>query len=166
MKAALLKGYGEPDQFSVTETALPSPSAGEVRIRVAATAINPFDVKLRKGWMHEWMPLEFPAQIGGDVAGVVDAVGDGATRFAVGDRVAGIINATRHGSYAQYTVANEAGLARVPDALTLEDAAALLTGTVTGVQMVEQAVAPKTGAKLLVTGAAGSVGRGAVIAGL
>lgn len=166
MKAVFLQGYGGPEQLSVNEADIPSPGAQEVRIRIAAAAINTFELKLRKGFMNEWMPLEFPAVLGGDVAGIVDAVGENVSRFAVGDRVAGMIDATSNGSYAQYTVANEAALARVPDNLDLEEAAALLTGTVTGTQMVEQVIAPKPGSTLLVTGAAGSVGRAAVIAAL
>jgi NADPH:quinone reductase-like Zn-dependent oxidoreductase len=166
MQAAELAGYGEPDQFGIVEIAEPQPGPGEVRVEVAAAAVNPVDVKLRRGYLQAWMPLVFPARIGGDFAGTIDAVGAGVTGFAVGDRVMGMINPTANGAYAEKVVAPATALARVPAHLDLVDAAALPSGVLTGVQLIELAIRPSARAKGLVTGAAGSVGRAAVHAAL
>ena len=131
---------------------------------MVAAAVNPADVKARLGQLRGWGDLDFPAQLGGDIAGIVQAVGDGATKFVVGDRVAGMINPFRNGAYAEYVVVPEDFLAKVPDGLDLGDAAALPTGVLTGTQLVEIGISPRAGDRVLVTGAAGSVGRAAVIA--
>jgi len=164
MRAALLAGYGDPDKFFLDDVPVPAPRAGEVRIRVVGAAINPVDVKLRRGLLREWMPLDFPARLGGDIAGIVDAVGVGVLAFAPGDRVAGMLNPSNAGGYGEYALAPEAVLVRVPAALDLAAAAALPTGVLTGTQLVEEAIKPRAGERVLVTGAGGSVGRAAVFA--
>jgi NADPH:quinone reductase-like Zn-dependent oxidoreductase len=166
MKAAELTDYGNPDRFRIVEVAEPVPGPGEIRVTIAAAAVNPVDVKLRRGYLKEWMPLVFPARIGGDVAGTVDAVGAGVTEFSVGDRVMGMINPMANGAYAQKVVFAAASFAIVPGAVELVDAAALPTGALTGTQLVERAIHPAARSKGLVTGAAGSVGRAAVFAAL
>lgn len=101
MIAALLDAYGDPHVFRIASVPEPVPGPGEIRVKVAGAAVNPVDVKSRRGFLKEWIPLSFPAQIGGDVAGTVDAVGEGVTSFAVGDRVRGLINPFAHGGYAE-----------------------------------------------------------------
>ena len=164
MQAALLAGYGDADEFYLDNVPMPMPRAGEVRVRVVAAAINPVDVKLRKGLLRAWLPLDFPARLGGDIAGIVDAVGAGVVAFAPGDRVAGMLDPARDGGYGEYTVAPAAALVKVPAALDLAAAAALPTGVLTGTQLVEEAIKPRPGERVLVTGAGGSVGRAAVYA--
>jgi len=164
MKAALLTGYGEPDLFRIADVSMPAPGPREVRIRVAGAAVNPVDVKARRGLLGDWATLAFPACLGGDVSGVIDAIGEGVSRFKVGDRVIGMINPFANGAYAQFVVAHEASLAAVPAGLDLIDAAALPTGVLTGTQLVEVGIAPRVGDRVLVTGAGGSTGRAAVLA--
>jgi len=166
MLAAELTDYGDPSRFRIAEVAEPMPGAGEIRVRIAAAAVNPVDVKLRRGYLKDWMPLVFPARIGGDVAGTVDAVGAGVTEFRVGDRVMGMINPMANGAYAQKVVFAAASFAIVPDSLDLVAAAALPTGALTGTQLIERAIHPAARSKGLVSGAAGSVGRAAVFAAL
>lgn len=166
MTAVELDGYGGPDRFRMVRVAVPEPGPGEVRIRVAGAAVNPVDAKARRGDLHAYVPLVFPARFGGDVAGVVEAVGTNVTEFAIGDRVAGMINPFANGAYAAQVVASQHSLARVPDAVDLADASAAPTGVLTGSQLVERGVRPKAGDRLLVTGAAGSTGRAAVLAAL
>ena len=166
MIAAELTDYGDPSRFRIAEVAEPVPAAGEIRVKIAAAGVNPVDVKLRRGYLKDWMPLVFPARIGGDVAGTVDAVGAGVTEFRVGDRVMGMINPMANGAYAQKVVFAAASFAIVPDSLDLVAAAALPTGALTGTQLIERAIHPAARSKGLVSGAAGSVGRAAVFAAL
>lgn len=164
MKAALISGYGGPEVFFLRHVPLPSPGAGEVRIRVAGAAVNPVDIKLRKGMLHAWMSLDFPAQLGGDVSGLVDAIGKGVRRFAIGDRVAGMIDPSRNGAYAECVIVHETMLVTVPAHLDLASVAALPTGVLAGTQLVEIGIGPRVGDRVLVTGAGGSTGRAAIMA--
>ena len=166
IRAALLADYGEPDRFRIENVPEPRPGPGEIRIRVAAAAVNPVDVKLRRGYLKEWMPLAFPAQIGGDVAGMVDAIGDGVVGFRTGDRVMAMINPMANGAYAEKVICPAAACAIVPDSLDLVDAAALPTGVLSGTQLIERGIRPRAGSKGLVIGAGGSTGRAAVFAAL
>lgn len=164
MRAALIDDYGEAEQFRIATISVPEPGPGEVRIRVAGAAVNPVDIKARRGLLREFVSIDFPARLGGDVSGIIDAVGPGVTRFAVGDRVAGMLNPFADGAYSEFVVAHESALVIVPPALDLVDAAALPTGGLTGTQLVEVGIAPRVGDRVLVTGAGGSTGRAAVLA--
>jgi NADPH:quinone reductase-like Zn-dependent oxidoreductase len=166
MQAAELAEYGDPHLFRIVSVPEPTPGPGEIRVKVAAAAVNPVDVKLRRGYLKAWMPLAFPARIGGDLSGTVDAIGDGVHAFKVGDRVMGMINPSANGAYAAKVVAAAGSFALVPSTLDLVDAGAVPSGALTGTQLVEKAIKPVAGAKGLVTGAAGSVGRAAVYAAL
>lgn len=166
MRATLLHGYGGVDNFSTEIVPAPMPGAGQVRIKVAGAAVNPMDVKMRRGDLRDWLPLRFPARLGGDVGGIVDAVGPGVTRFDIGDRVAGLVPPHLDGAYAEWVVTSEDMLIHVPPEFDLTDAAALPTGAMTGMDLIETGIRPKAGETILVTGAGGSVGRAAVIAAL
>lgn len=158
MKAILLRGYGGVDQLSYEDVPQPQPKAGEVLVKVEATSVNPVDWKIRSGARKELFPQKFPAILGRDVAGTVAALGPGTQGFQEGNRVMGLVN---H-AYAEFLVAKAADLARIPDGLETEDAAALPLVVTTGSQLIEKAVQPKAGETVLVTGAVGSVGRTAV----
>ena len=166
MKAALIHEYGGPELFRIKDVPEPQPGPGQIRVKVAAAAVNPVDVKSRRGYLKEWMPLSFPARLGGDVAGVVNGVGPGVTRFRIGDRVMGMIDPMADGAYAEMVAFNADAFASVPDTLDLADAAALPTGALTGTQLIEQGIHPKPGTTGLVIGAGGSTGRAAVFAAL
>lgn len=75
MKAVRFYEYGGPEVLKVEDIDLPEPGLGQIRIAVKAAGINPIDWKLRAGYMREMMPLELPAGVGYDAAGVVDSVG-------------------------------------------------------------------------------------------
>ncbi|VWD40672.1 quinone oxidoreductase [Burkholderia lata] len=166
MRAIQLHGYGGVERLVMETVAEPEPGPGQIRVRVAGAAVNPVDVKARNGWLDAWMPLAFPARLGGDVAGIVDAVGAGVTGFRPGDRVMGMVNPLCDGAYAEKIVFDAGWFVHVPDGLDLIDAAALPTGGLTGTQLIEAGVRPARGMKGLVTGAGGSTGRAAVIAAL
>lgn len=158
MKAVLLNGYGGVDQLSYEDAPMPEPGAGEVLIKTIAVSINPIDFKLRRGDMKDRMPLKFPAILGRDLSGEVSALGAGATGFKVGEKVFGLVNR----SYAEYVVCKPEDLARIPGDLDPVEAAALPLVLLTGSQVIELGVRPRSGETVLVTGAVGGVGRTAV----
>ena len=161
MNAALLNAYGGVEVLEVHDVAEPRPGKGEVKIRLAAASINQFDIKVRSGRVKSWFPVQFPLVLGFDGSGVVVEVGPDTSTFKVGDHVFGLIS---H-SHAQFAVAAATGLAAVPQGLEPVEAASLPIVGLTGVQLIEEGVAPKKGETVLVTGALGSVGRAAVYAG-
>jgi NADPH:quinone reductase-like Zn-dependent oxidoreductase len=160
MKAAVIHAYGSPDELKFEEMPDPSPGPGEVLIRTAASSINPLDLKIRSGAVKEYFPVSFPAILGWDVSGTVEEAGPGVKNFTKGDKVFG---QTAH-SDATMCVIKVGDLARVPDGMDLVSVAALPTVTTTGAELAALALAGKKGVTLLVTGAAGNVGRSAVFA--
>jgi NADPH:quinone reductase-like Zn-dependent oxidoreductase len=160
MKAAVLVGFGGVDRLELREVPEPQTGPGQVKVRVVATSVNPIDWKLREGVKRPGLALELPAILGRDASGEVVEVGPGVTRFRLGAPVTGLVM----GGYAECVVANDAAWAEVPGGWNLEDAAALPLVTLTGSQLVEESLAPRPSATILVTGALGSVGRTAVFA--
>jgi NADPH:quinone reductase-like Zn-dependent oxidoreductase len=158
MKAVVIRAYGGPEVLKFEERPDPIAGPGDVLVRVAAASVNPFDWKLRAGAYKDVLPLTFPAILGVDVSGVVEAVGPGMKNFAAGDRV--FANAMQ--TYATLCVVKADGLARIPDRMDLIEAAAVPTVTMTGAQLAELATRGRRPGTLLVTGAAGNVGRSAV----
>jgi NADPH:quinone reductase-like Zn-dependent oxidoreductase len=94
--------FGGPDVLHLSEVAEPHPGPGQVRLRVVAVGVNPSDYKIREGWLQDIFPVQFPNIPGGELAGVVDKVGDGVSDLAVGDEVLGWSDS---GAYAQYALA-------------------------------------------------------------
>jgi NADPH:quinone reductase-like Zn-dependent oxidoreductase len=160
MKAAVLTAYGDVEVLEVRDVPEPGPSKGKVRIKLTGASINRFDVMVRAGLVKDWFPVKFPYVLGFDGSGEVSDVGPDTAGFKVGDRVFGLI---QH-SHAQTAVAAVTDLAAVPAGLSLADAASLPVVGLTGVQLVEEAIAPKRGDTILITGALGSVGRAALYA--
>jgi NADPH:quinone reductase-like Zn-dependent oxidoreductase len=158
MKAVVIRAYGGPEELKLEELPDPTPGTGEVLVRVAATSVNPFDWKLRAGAYKDEFPLAFPAILGVDVSGTVEAVGPGVRNFRAGDRV--FANAMQ--TYASLCRVKADSLARVPDRMEVAGAAALPTVTLTGAQLAELAVGANGRGTILVTGAVGNVGRSAV----
>ncbi len=160
MRAVVIRAYGGPEELKFEERPDPVPGPGEVLVRVAATSVNPFDWKVRSGALKDIFPLNFPAILGFDVAGIVEAVGPAVQSFAPGDSVFG--QATQ--AYASLCVVKASDLARVPRQIDLIEIAALPTVTTTGAQLADLAVHGRPRGTILVTGAVGSVGRSAVFA--
>ena len=124
MQAAVLDSAGAA--FRITPVARPAPRPGQVLVRIAASAVNPLDLKIRAGQAaHARQPL--PAILGIDLAGTVEAVGDGVTEFRSGDEVYGMTGGVGglQGSLAQYAAADADLLAPKPANLTMREAAAL-----------------------------------------
>ncbi|MBA8835764.1 MULTISPECIES: NADP-dependent oxidoreductase [Rhizobium] len=161
MKAALLKSYGDVDQFEIGDIPTPTPGPGEILIKIEASAVNPFDLILRQGFMAQFIPLPLPAVLGGDAAGTISALGDGVTGFAVGDRVVADFAANGKGAHAEYGVLPATSVAKLPGGLSFEAGASLVKAGLTGRQAVE-ALGVKAGDRVLVSGGLGTVGRSAI----
>jgi NADPH:quinone reductase-like Zn-dependent oxidoreductase len=159
MRAIQMTGYGGPDVLRVGEVPTPEPGAGQVRVKAAAIGVNPADWKWRSGWFKDMIPFSFPHIPGYDVAGVIDAVGDGVSGLAKGDRVVTMTPPDKQGAYAEYVVAAASDTAKIPANLDFATAAALPTPGLTGVQLVEECIKPAKGETVLVTGAVGGCGR-------
>ena len=158
MKAAVVRDYGGPEVMSYQDVPDPIPGAGEVLVRVAGASINPVDTFERGGALKARRPLDFPAVIGWDVSGTVESLGPGVTSLAVGDRVC----AWAEHTYAELCVARAELFAKVPDAIDLADAGAVPLVATTGNQLITKAIGDVAGLTVLVSGAAGGVGRSAV----
>jgi NADPH:quinone reductase-like Zn-dependent oxidoreductase len=139
------------------EVERPSAGSGEVLVRIAAASVNPIDWKLRSGAMKEFMPLEFPAVPGYDLAGEVAELGAGVRSFKAGQRVMAVASKT----YAEYAVVKADLLTLIPGGLGFEQAAALPLVALTGAQLIERGIKPKIGQSIVLTGALGGVGRAA-----
>jgi NADPH:quinone reductase-like Zn-dependent oxidoreductase len=165
-QAIVQHGAGGPEVLKLESVLVLSPDKGEVLIRVYAAAINPVDWKRRKGGgVYSMDPSGLPTMIpGGDVAGVVEKVGDGVTELKVGDPVFAVLPRDPkrlNGGYAQFAVAPAGNVMPKPRAFTYAEAAGLGIATVTGVRIVVDTNVSK-GQRVLITGASGGVGTIAV----
>src|SRR5882757_2059885 len=123
MHAIVQSAFGGPEMLVHKETDVPEPGPGEVLLRVAGAGVNPGDTVLRSGRVPGLVTL--PWTPGNDVAGVVERVGEGVTRFVPGDEVYGLLPVSRRGSYAEYTAVPAAVLAPRPKNLDLVHAGAV-----------------------------------------
>ena len=162
MKAVVLHEYGGPSKLKYEDFPDPQPGPGEVLVRVQAVSLNPIDWKMRSGAAKERFPLEFPAILGRDVAGVVREVGEGVQGFKDGDRVFALANKT----YAELCVVKASDLAIIPEGLELTTAGTIPLVSVTGDQLMRDGAKAHKGETILLTGALGSVGRIALFAAL
>jgi NADPH:quinone reductase-like Zn-dependent oxidoreductase len=162
MKAVRFHEYGDPDVLRLEDVDQPVPAAGEVRIRVAATSFNPVDGNIRAGFMRGPIPVALPHTPGIDVAGTVDALGEGVEGVAVGDEVVGFLPMTGAGAAAEYVLAPAGILTTAPKSIPLPDAAALPLVGLTAWQALFEHGALTAGQRVLVNGAGGAVGGYAV----
>ena len=173
MRAWIIEQHGGPDVFKRIELPMPEPGPGQVRIKVAATSVNPVDYKIRSGAAAALGP-EMPAILHGDVSGVIDAVGQGVERFAVGDKVYGCVGGygRLQGVLRDFAIADSRLIAHAPTSMALQDAAALPLVSITAWEGLDKCgligarsaaeprrfIDPPVGAKVLVHGGTGGVG--------
>jgi NADPH:quinone reductase-like Zn-dependent oxidoreductase len=162
MKAVRFHEYGDPSVLRYEDVEQPVPGAGEARIRVAATSFNGVDGNIRGGFMRGPIPVALPHTPGLDVAGTVDALGDGVTGVAAGDRVVGFLPMTAAGASAEYVIAPAEILATAPTRIPLADAAALPVAGLTAWQALFDHAELTAGQRVLINGAGGAVGGYAV----
>lgn len=167
MKAIVYERYGSPDMLKLQEMPKPTPGAGEVLVKLHATALNaadwhmlradPFLVRFEAG-------LTAPKRrvLGADIAGQVEAVGAGVTQFRPGDEVYGEITSCGWGGFAEYVCARETCLAPKPANLTWEEAAAVPMAAMTALQALRDKANVQAGQSVLIHGAGGGVGTFAV----
>jgi NADPH:quinone reductase-like Zn-dependent oxidoreductase len=163
-RAAVVTRPGEPDAISVLDLPAPPLGPGQVRVAVAAATVNPVDVVVRDGVLHQAGVINQPEHtgLGWDFAGTVLEAGPGID-LAPGTRVAGLVGGLDRdfGTYAEQLVLPAADVAVVPDGLELVDAATVPLNALAALQLVEM-LGDGEGRSLLVTGAAGAVGGYAV----
>lgn len=160
MHAIVQSAFGGPEVLTPTETDVPEPGPGEVLVRVGGAGINPGDAVLRAGRVPDLVPL--PWTPGNDVAGTVERVGPGVTRFAPGDEVYGMLPVSPRGAYAEYVAAPAAALAPKPRNLTAVEAAAVPLVAITAWQALAVLARVRRGDRVLIHAAAGGVGHVAV----
>lgn len=162
MQAYVLTSFDTPPEHR--EVADPTPGPGEVRVRVLATSVNPVDTLVRRGFFRIANDYRFPAVYGRDLAGVVESVGPGATRYAVGDEVFGFVKRPYigDGTFAELVVVPEDQfIAPRPRTLTMTQAGTLGLAGITALECVDAASGPGENV-ILVNGAAGGLGTFAV----
>lgn len=159
MQAIEFAEYGPAEVLRLVELPRPQPAAGELRIRVEAAGVNPVDWKIRNGSLKHY-GQGVPAIPGFDVAGVVDALGEGVSGFKPGDEVFALLPQT--GAYAEYALAPVDAVARKPEQLSFAEAAAVPTAAVTAWRSLVEQGQLKAGQTVLIHGAPGGVGHYAV----
>ncbi|WP_225825957.1 NADP-dependent oxidoreductase [Streptomyces naphthomycinicus] len=159
MRAAVVKAFGGPEAVEITEVAVPEPGARQVRIKVAAGAVNPVDLAVRAGVFGG---AGKTIGLGWDVAGTVDAVGVAAA-WQVGDEVVALVPGVADplAAHAEYVVVAADAVAKAPATVDAVHAGTLPLNGLTAVQALDL-LALEPGTSLLVTGAAGAVGGFAV----
>lgn len=164
MKAQVIQTFGNPSVFQIQDLPTPEVIPGHVLIQVKATSVNPIDTKVRSGFVPAVAP-EFPAVLHGDVAGVVCAVGEGVSKFQVGDEVygcAGGFKGTTGGALAEYMMADADLLAHKPKNLSMEEAAAIPLVAITAWEALFNRGKLAPGQNILIHAATGGVGHVAI----
>ncbi len=150
--------YGEPEVLHVVEAEDPEPSDGQIRIRVEAAGVQPFDAAFRRGTFHRFRPARCPAQLGNEVTGIVDATGAGAVGFGIGDEVIAFVDAI---GYADTVVVDSSHAVQKPSAMSWPEAGVLSASGQTAHTALD-ALGLTAGDRLLIHAAAGGVGSFAV----
>jgi NADPH:quinone reductase-like Zn-dependent oxidoreductase len=153
MRAVVIHETGDPDVLRIEEIDRPEPGDGEVLFRVHAASVNPVDWKNRRG-MRE---MTLPTVLGRDASGTVEESND--SRFSPGDDVFG---QTASGAYAEYATASADSIAKKPEELSHEQAAAIPVAGLTAWQALFDKAELASGQTALIAGAAGGVGHFAV----
>lgn len=160
IRALQLMQYGGPDAVGIALIEAPVAAAGQVLVRVHAAGVNGLDWKIREGYVKDAFALALPTVLGIELAGVVEQVGPGVTRWSKGDRVMGALGGL--GAYAELVAVDADNLAAVPAAMSLDQAAALPVAAVAAWQSLNFAGPLRAGQRVLIHGAAGGLGGFAV----
>lgn len=161
MRAAGIRAFGGVERIEMLEVPIPVPGRGEVLIRLHAASVGPWDTKTRQGMWDVGLP--FPLVLGVDGAGVVEALGPGADKFAVGARVYAYAFPMKHsGTYAPYAAVPQSHMAHMPMSVDFAHAAAIPVSGSTAHESLTSDLKIKSGETVLITGAAGGTGTFAV----
>jgi NADPH:quinone reductase-like Zn-dependent oxidoreductase len=162
MLAARIHNYGPITDLKIEEVPSPTPALSELLVQVAAAGVNPVDWKIASGGLRHTLPLTMPYTLGCDFAGTVIAVGEGAAGYSIGDRVFGYPSLMRSGAFAQNILTLPGEIALVPEAISLEDAAAIPVASITAYDGLLVHGKLTAGMKVLILGGSGGVGSAAV----
>jgi NADPH:quinone reductase-like Zn-dependent oxidoreductase len=167
MTAVIHRRYGGPDTLEYVERPRPVPDRGQVLVRQSASSINALDYRVMRAdpflvRFHSGLARPRNRRLGVDVAGTVEAVGSGVTRFRPGDAVLGECSPDGMGAFAQLVCVREQGLVHKPDNVSFEDAAALPLAGITALQALRDKARVRPNESVLVHGAGGGVGTYAV----
>jgi NADPH2:quinone reductase len=157
MQALMCETLGPPEGLKLREVPVPQPGAGEMLIRIHSAGLNFPDSLIIQGKYQIKAPLPFAP--GGELSGVIEALGSGVTCFAVGDRVAAL---THWGGFAEYVVAREQSATHVPASMDLDTASAFTLVYGTAYHALKDRGELEPGQTVLVLGASGGVGLAAV----
>ncbi len=167
MKAIRYTQYGTPDVLKLVETDKPVPRDGEVLVKIHAASVNALDWHMLTADIFlvrfgEGLFKPKRSRLGADMAGVVEAVGNGVTQFKAGDAVYGDIEPYGSGAFAEYAAVPATGLASMPAGVSFEEAAALPVAALTALQGLRDVGKIAAGERVLINGASGGVGTYAV----
>jgi NADPH:quinone reductase-like Zn-dependent oxidoreductase len=159
-RAVYYNQFGGTEVLQTGELPVPGEKEGEVLVRIKAAAINPVDAAVRSGLLSSFIPAQFPAVPGWDMAGVVEERGFAARRFKVGDEVYAYARrpVLQWGTFAEYIVIPESYLALRPKQVTWEEAAGIPLVGLTAYQSLFVAGGLQEGQTVLILGASGGVG--------
>jgi NADPH:quinone reductase len=152
-KRVVVTRYGGPDAITTIEEDLPTPTVGEIRVKVLAAGVSLPDILAREG-VHPETP-RVPYTPGWDLVGTVDQLGKGVTGFELGQTVAAM---PVHGCYSQYVCVPQRKLVPVPEGLDAAEAVAVVLNYVTAYQMLHRSAKARPGQRMLIHGASGGVG--------
>ena len=155
-RAVVYTEYGDAGVLEATDLPLVEPGPDQVRVRVHAFGVNPIDWKIRRGYLSGGQPLDGPTLTGRDLAGVIDAVGEGVTGFAVGDRVAGGTGGAG-GASAEFVTVTSTAIVPLPDSIDFVTAAGINGVGTTAIRVLTLAKLHE-GQTLLLHAATGGVG--------
>ncbi len=158
MKAILARAFGGPEVLKLEDVPDPSASKGQVRVRIHAIGVNPYDTYMRAGGYA--ITPDLPYTPGADAAGVIDQVGDGVAGWGAGDRVyiSGTATGKAHGAYAAIAVCEAAQVHRLPARISFAQGAGLFVPYVTAWRALFGRANARAGDTVLVHGASGGVG--------
>ena len=162
MKAVRIHGFGGLDVLTYEDTDCPPVGDDEVLIRVRAAGVNPFDWKVRYGYLAGWINHTLPLTLGWDVSGVIEAIGANVKTLAVGDEIYAMADSARDGAYAEYVPVHVSRVTTKPASLDHIQAAAVpLAGLAAWAALFDTA-GLTAGQTVLIHAAAGGVGHFAV----
>jgi NADPH2:quinone reductase len=158
MQAILASEFGGPEVLKLTEVPDPAPGAGQVRVRIHAVGVNPYDTYMRSGGYA--IRPDLPYTPGADAAGMIDQIGSGVQGLTTGQRVyiSGTAHGKAHGAYAQYAVCTPDQVHRLPDRISFTQGAGLFVPYVTAWNALFRRANTRAGDTVMIHGASGGVG--------
>jgi len=158
MKAIRFHDYGRPGVLRFEDVPMPEIGADDLLIKVHCAGVNPADTQFRRGDYRAFVPLPLPFIPGWDVAGSVESIGSGVTRFKTGDRVFAMSDMRRNGAYAEYIAVRASEVAPAPATLPFERAAGVPLAALTAWKALSDEAGLRQGQSVLIHAGAGGVG--------